>query len=267
MTPHLEVVVPVCDAESRVPIIIDHYARLGVRPLFIVDERSRDGSLALLESAGARVMAARSEHARVESLLFDAVPRIDRDWILRFDDDEAPTGALLDWIDRHLTEVGTAAVGFSRRWVGFGPDGRLRSSSCVRIDGRPGLDWQFRLFRPSAVRVIQDIHTPGFMLERHALAPEHVCFHHFSWIVRTSAERRARIAHYETQSAGAGCNFTAFYLPEDRDAAFYDFTPVPDPDIESLAHRLARARASRCAMPTVAAPTRLAWAWSNLLMP
>jgi hypothetical protein len=237
---HVQVIVPVCNAEHRIPFLIDHYAWLGLDPLFIVDERSRDRSLSILRSFEARVLVARSEYARVESLLFSALPAVHAEWILRFDDDEAPSGPLVHWIDRHLAGVTEPAVGFSRRWVRFDTAGRLQGSSCVHMHGRTQPDWQFRLFRPAAVRLIQDIHTPGFAVERYALAPEEACVHHFSWIVRSRDERRARIEDYERQSPGAGANFTEFYLPEERDPSFYNFTPVSDFRVEALARLLAR---------------------------
>lgn len=239
MPQHVQVIVPVCNAEHRIPSLVDHYAWLGLNPLFIVDGRSRDRSLSILRSFEARVIVARSEYARVESLLFSALPGIRAEWVLRFDDDEAPSGALVQWIDRHLAGVTEPAVGFSRRWVRFDAGGRLQGSSCVNMAGRSQPDWQFRLFRPAAVRLIQDIHTPGFAIERYALAPDEACFHHFNWIVKSRDERRTRMEDYERQSPGAGVNFTEFYLPEERDPSFYNFTPVCDPRVETLAHRLA----------------------------
>ena len=90
-------------------------------------------------------------------------------------------------------------MGFSRIWTRFDAGATLNGTSCVRIDGSPYPDWQFRLFRPGAVRLIEDIHTPGFILERHVLAPEDACFYHFDWIVRNYAERRAKMEKYEAQ--------------------------------------------------------------------
>lgn len=234
----IEVVVPVLNAERRIDWLIELYAGLGLRPLFIVDERSRDHSASLLRSRGARLRPARGDHARVESLLFNALPAIDSEWVLRFDDDEAPSRALVEWVGRHIPQADGSAVGFSRHWVRFDEETTLQGSSCVRVDGRPFPDWQFRLFRPAAVRLIQEIHTPGFVLERHTFAPDEACFYHLDWIVRSYAERRAKMEKYEAQSPGAGLNFAHFYLPEDRDPAFYATTPVANSEIKSLASRL-----------------------------
>ena len=234
----IDVVVPVRDAEARINWLVDLYSDLGLEPLFIVDQRTRDSSAALLSARGARVQFAQSDYPRVESLLFHALPTIETEWVLRFDDDEAPSQALVEWVSSHLRQPRGCAVGLARRWVGLDAAKALHGSSCTRVDGQPFPDWQFRLFRPAAVSLTTDIHTPGFVLEQRLFAPESACFFHFDWVVRTYAERRAKMEKYEAQSPGAGRNFAHFYLPEDHEPLFYAGTPVNDSKIQDLAHRL-----------------------------
>lgn len=235
---HLEIVVPVRDAEDRIAPLLDQYDSLGLRPLFIVDRDSRDRTLSILQSRHARLSIDRGEHPRVESLLFNAIPKIDARWILRFDDDELPTRRLLDWVNRHLAGLTEPVVGLPRLWVRVDSAGRLEGSFCDSTGGGTVPDWQFRLFRPAAVRLISDIHTPGFVLDRYALAPDDALLFHLNWIVRTHAERLEKVAGYDGQSPGAGRNFVHFYLPEDHDPASYHFVRVVDPDVEDVARRL-----------------------------
>lgn len=236
----LEIIVAVCDSEVWLPIIHDYYTALGLSPLFIVDRRSRDQSLSILRSRHARIWIKTGNHPRVESLLLSVIPRIDSQWILRFDDDEAPSRALLRWIGANLSSLNAPAVGLPRQWVRLDPTGQPQGSRCAQAGGAWGADRQYRLFQPKLLSLNDEMHTPGFKLGRCIDAPAEACMYHFDWIIRSYADRQVKIRRYEWQSAGGGQAFAAYYLPEDHDPDFYDFRPISDPDIAALARRLAR---------------------------
>lgn len=47
----------------------------------------------------------------------------DVQWVLRLDDDEFPSRALIDWILDRLDDLDTNIVGILRRWVRMGKNG------------------------------------------------------------------------------------------------------------------------------------------------
>jgi hypothetical protein len=229
----LEIVVPVYNAEPWLDVICDGYVALNIDPLFVVDSRSSDRSLDILVARECRVMIAKGEYPRVESLLFTLIPRLRNPWILRFDDDELPSKELIDWVRLNLSSLEAPAVSFPRHWVA--PD-RL-STGWVKSHGWD-LDRQFRLFASKRVKLIEEIHTPGFEAASTIAAPINACIYHFDWLVRDHDERLKKIQAYDGQREGAGSAFRKFYLPEDCDPDVYEFFPLDDPMIQNVASRL-----------------------------
>lgn len=231
----LEIIVAVCNAGRWLETICDGYADLNLNPLFVVDSRSSDRSLDILAARGHRVTAARGDHPRVESLLFALMPRLKNQWILRFDDDELPSRALIDWVGANLSRLEAPAVSFPRHWVAPAPfsPGWVKSQAW-------DLDRQFRLFATERVKPTERIHTPGFEVGASIAAPAPACIYHFDWIVRGPDERLRKVQAYDGQGEGAGSAFREFYLPEEFDPNFYNLSPLDDPLIESLVSRLAK---------------------------
>lgn len=238
----MEIIVPVCNAAGWIGVILNAYDALGVRPLFILDERSADDTGRILVGRGARLMTARGTHPRVESLLFSAIPNLRAPWILRFDDDELPSRALLDWVFARCANLPSSVAGFPRQWVWRLPSGALAGSFCAAASKAAGGsaldDRQHRLFRPDAVTLIEDLHTPGFSLTESVDAPAAAVIYHFDWLVRDHAARLKKVANYETQSPGNGTRYAAYYLPEDHDQAAYNFMPLADQTVTKICARL-----------------------------
>ncbi len=245
---NVEVIVPVCNAERWIAIILDGYRALGLDPLFILDTHSTDRTLALLVGENARVMIARGTHARVESLLFNAIPKLRSSWILRFDDDEMPSRALIDWVCANVNTLDVPFIGFARRWVWQqAPDGQFVTSHCAAASAAAGGDAtddrQFRLFLRRGVTLTEDLHSPGFAADSAPVAPPEAAIYHFDWLVRDRAAREAKIIRYEEQSPGYGWRYAAYYLPEDQEPGFYDFQPLADTAVLALAQSLVETQA------------------------
>ncbi len=220
MSPHAEwrIVVPTRNSGQWIRQFIQEYRRLGVQPLYLLDNRSSDDTGLILREEGVEVITVALAADRVEaamSLIPESCPST---WVLRLDDDELPSAALLSWIEAHLSAVQTDAVAVHRRWCLFGRDGIMRYSRAEMFywnDNRPELlDPQTRLFRPDRVRYANQIHTPGFSVPLFEVAPSFAPIFHFDWILRSLSERLNKIHNYEAQEPGAGSNFAHFYLPE-----------------------------------------------------
>jgi len=238
----LEIIVPVCNAERWIGTILEAYDAMGLRPLFILDTRSADRTAEILAVRRARVLPATGRHARVESLLFTVVPSLRSPWLLRLDDDELPSRALLAWVAGNLHGLPTSVAGFPRQWVRRLEAGGWATSFCAGASRAAGgtaeEDRQHRLFRRDAVALREDLHTPGFDLPAVTEAPSGAVIYHFDWLVRCRDERLRKIAAYDRQSPGNGTRFAAYYLPEDHDASLYAFTPLSDPAARTLASRM-----------------------------
>jgi hypothetical protein len=232
MPADFDIIVPVCNAQNWLPFILDAYQRLKLDPLFIVDQRSQDASLDLLISCGARRMVAPSgEQPTVESLLFPILHILQSKYILRLDDDELPSQALLSWITAHFNEFSEPAIALPRRWVASPAGGHL-----MMTGGQSGLgvleaDFQYRLFQPKKIRPVTYLHSPGFELTGFATAPPEAVIYHLDWIVRSYQQRKAKVAVYDSIKPGLGQKTAKMSLPEDRNFSGYALRPLEDPVI------------------------------------
>jgi hypothetical protein len=239
----VEIVVPVWNASRWLPVICDAYVRLGVSPLYIVDGRSTDNSIEILLERDARIMIARGEHPRVESMMTKVVKQLDCEWILRFDDDELPSRGLIDWVRDNLQEMKADIVGFWRLWVYYAQATDEWMTTDMRVPyGDWGPDRQYRLFRREAVELTDHIHTPGFILKGELIAPKQAVMYHFDWVVRDYDERMLKLARYNAQYPDAGNSQKMAYLPEDHDIGVYEVVLLGDRDIESASAALRAAR-------------------------
>ena len=114
LPPGIDVVVPVCNAARWINAICDGYDGLRLRPLFIVEARSSDDSLAILLGRNARAFTAQGEMPYVESLLSGIIPYFSSSWILRLDDDELPSSAMLRWVAGNVSHLQAPSVAFPR---------------------------------------------------------------------------------------------------------------------------------------------------------
>jgi hypothetical protein len=131
------------------------------------------------------------------------------DWVLRLDDDEVPSRALLDGL-RSLADPSVTHVWLPRRWLYGGED--------TYLDAWPWVpDFQLRLSvnDPRLVRFPAVRHIPVEVAGPARYASEPI--YHLD-LLRPRAERERKVADYDRERPGmriAGLAFNqAFYLPE-----------------------------------------------------
>ncbi len=255
-----QLVVPTRDSARRLPSFLLAYRSLGLRPLYMLDSRSTDDTAAVLRAAGADVVAVEPEVDRVEGMIgFIATMCRGTRWVLRLDDDEFPSAAMLAWIAANLGDTTRAIISFPRWPCLVGDDGVPCYATVEPFFWRwerPDLcDPQPRLFRPDRVSYGNTaIHSPGFDIAAEGFAPAAAQFCHFDWVVRTAAERIAKIRDYEAQSAGAGLEYLHQYLPEAATPGRYRRLKIEDPGIAALARRLSEERLTRLLGPCPISP-------------
>lgn len=237
----IQVIVCTRDSEAWLGTFIVAWQRLGTVPLYVVDSHTRDATRAILRLHAVPFIEIQPEAARVEDILWRAASYVTAAWILRIDDDELPSRALLTWMNRTVPDLTADAVYVPRRWAWY-------ASGCACYAQPADFFWhsqradlvdpQLRLFRPSAVAWRSDIHTPGFDAPTIAYAPSDAYICHFDWLVHNEAARRTKIACYDQQRPGAGTGNAHFYLPEQRPVHDLRLTPFETAEFAMLVEAL-----------------------------
>jgi hypothetical protein len=241
-SPIYRIVVPTRDSARWIGTFHREYQRLGVEPVYLFDLRSRDRTGDILKELGAEAISITPKYDRVECMLA-ATLDIPTEWVVRFDDDELPSMALIEWLNRNLETIVAPCVAISRRELLVYAD-QLCFSRMEPFYFHPQdptfLGPQWRGFRPASVCFTETIHTAGFDVADFATVPQSTYFVHFDWLLRTVQQRRAKIQHYERQSAGGGWRFAQFYLPEMLLPESSRWTPMGTDEFDSLVAEISR---------------------------
>ncbi len=230
-------VIPSRDGLPHVFLIAREYVRLDLAPHYFVDGRSSG----LFRGTAPRLLAHTTllspTGASIEEMLPEIVARTSAPWVLRIDDDEAPSLALRTWLADVTPAADKTVIAFPRRAVRFDEGAPVYARSIPKLTE---YDYQYRAFRRASAVFDPTLHTAGirFSGTQVVYAPPDCCLYHFDWIVRTRAQREAKLFHYESLKHGSWDSFDFQYLPEDFSAALYDYTPLDDPEIARLAKRL-----------------------------
>lgn len=177
----------------------DDYAQRFVARL--AQDTDLVGARLRVETDGAGITSA----GYIESILDEAVAQCDTDYILRIDDDETLSLALLEWLRAGKYRAADHWA-FVRRnlWPTAGsyitnrplyPDLQTRLSVKAKSGGRPG------------------VHQ-GSPYGTGRLAPEGCAIDHHKFVARGRAEREALVRHYDQISPGVGETHIMFSLPE-----------------------------------------------------
>jgi hypothetical protein len=233
------IVIPTRDGGRWLQTFSQAYRRLGVHPLYLLDSRTCDDSRAILARAGAEFMEVAAEHDRGEDVLWRGAEAADAEWLLRIDDDEIPSAALIRWIEQVGVHRQEPSIYVSCRTVWHG--GYSRLEGFYFNHSRPDfLMPQPRFFRPDRVRYTDALHTAGIETDGTGWAPDAAYYLHFDWLVRSMAERLAKLARYEAQRPGGGRDFAHFSIPELQDFDRLRITSLESDEFAPLLSELAR---------------------------
>lgn len=241
------VIIPTRNSERWIIPFYQAYRRMGIEPIYLLDQRSDDRTNMLLRQIGANVHPVMPRYDRVEAMLQVTREFAGNEWVIRLDDDELPSSALIAWLNYNIADIQESSLAISRRDVIL-REGSLHYSRMELYYFHPQhptfLDPQWRGFIPNRVNFTNAIHTPGFDITTYVTAPAKAYFVHFDWILRSWDERMAKLRRYEAQSAGSGWKFAQFYLPELHDTASARWTPL---DTDEYASLLAELRLNQAA--------------------
>ena len=156
----------------------------------------------------------------------------DGDWILRFDDDEAPSRMLLKSLPELISRREPMQYGMPRRWL-FG-------STAAWISQWPWTpDYQFRLVRnlPGALRFPALLHEPLEVLGELSLVD--VPLYHSELLLAGLDERREKRAAYEARRPeirNGQFPTNGYYVPEDFGDLATETTPAEDLEVIEAVH-------------------------------
>jgi len=225
--------IPTRDSGRWIGHFLDAYRENGIDPLYIVDARTTDNTIKILESKNARFHLCMPAADFVESgMISFAISHIRTPWSLRFDDDEFPSRTLLQNLDGMCANETAAAWFLPRREISKIEDRFVYSRFPARyhyfLSGGK-IEWaltpQLRLLRNAAVEFIQEIHTPGVRIPQASrLAANEHFFVHCKNLLLSPSERLNKIinySHYDTRRAWSA---TDEYLPEIFDPELFRFS-------------------------------------------
>lgn len=247
--PEYQLVVPTRDSARWIGQFFEAYREIGVSPLYLVDTRTADRTAGILSALGAEILPVTPTADRVESMISVISTLVEKEWVLRLDDDEFPSVALIRWLGSGLSTIRENSVAISRRDCLLSADGQVLYS---RLEDYywESRDYSFlcpqwRLYRHKSVNYTSDLHTPGFIVRGLQFAPPDCHFVHFDWILRSFAERQEKLEQYERQSKGKGRPFARYYLPELHHPRDLRLARMESSEFTPLAHSIARLSLSR----------------------
>ena len=232
----MTLVVPTINSASWIGEIFHFYREVGVDPLFAIDTRSSDGT-EKCSPISARAWR-RSPLLRAASIAFPAIAASSpTEWLLRLDDDELPSGALLRWLGEVDLDAPVDVYGFPRCQLVLDEKQRLMRSRFISFGPAAEFDRQWRMFRRDRAVYSDQLHSPGLVIQSGAGAPDDALILHFDWIIRSYEERLSKFARYRDQSGNAALRARHYGIWEDIPLAWHAFEPVESEKLAAFARR------------------------------
>ena len=240
-----DLIIPTRDSGKFVGVFLQAYRKLGIEPLYIVDARSVDNTRDVLLALGARARSYEpfADFAEAGMVEFGAKAAC-AEWIWRLDDDEFPSRALVDWIER--AEVRAPVVGACRREVHFHRGKYVYSRWPTRLkeDDQNAVDYQFRIFNRDAVRYLHQVHTPGFELPPDApKIPGDIFMIHLNCILHGVEYRLSKVRNYARHDKELSWTVIDESLPEYLDGRLQDYRDDGLAEFSNLFASLSQPRA------------------------
>ena len=228
---------PTRDSAAHVGILLEHFRRAGIGVQVFVDAGSVDDTLAVCRRSGHDTREVANPEGRTEAMVAAITEGARTDWVLRLDDDELPTDAMIAAVNRCVAGDPADKHAF-----------RLRHCCLHRAGGLAGIRFyedpphdQLRLYHRRHVRFDPALHSPGIDIERRRVVEPGAYFVHLQWVVKSRAERAAKVARYDAHRAGAGSEWREYYLVEDNAAALRSAYLLRAPEFDRTARALHRA--------------------------
>jgi glycosyltransferase involved in cell wall biosynthesis len=234
----LTIAIPTINSERYLDIVLEFYREHGFPVTVFVDDRSNDNTLAVAERSAAIVVPISNPGRFVaEGLIEQMSEHCRTKWMLRIDDDELPTLAMMKFVEKTISEKRTVVCAFPRNQCAVSRSGRLLN--CIGVSPLEHRQW--RLYQPTKMNYVRGLHTPGFALDgslEESNAPSEAKMIHLDWAVHTYEERRRKVERYDAHIPNAGTKWRSFYLYEEEPAARQRFTELASPEFDGTCRKI-----------------------------
>lgn len=210
-----------------------------------MDEKSSDGTFELLNERIGRGSEVRWLPNRASTIIENVIEFMSKDagtpWVLRIDDDELPSTALLRFCKEAVEQPHADVYAFLLHQCIVTASGRL-----FALREAPGP--HRRLYCVNRVCYTDRVHSAGFEEGTNlAVAPEEACRIHLDWVVHSYAERKAKVERYDAHTTGSGTAYRDLYLFEERGLSANQLKAIDLPEFHQVCRVLAARFPERCA--------------------
>ena len=234
----ITVVVPTFNSASWIAELVQAYRDIGIDPLFAVDSRTTDNTVSVLAASDARFVCVASTEPRVEALMPALAASAPTTWILRFDDDELPSGELIRCINGLDLDSAPSVYGFPHCHLRLEGQECLQRSRFIAFGPSADFDRLWRLFRKDRITFDGRLHTPGIVIQNTARAPNAAMILHFDWIIRNHETRLKKFERYRLQCDASARKVRHVAIWEDIPLSWHRFEPVPSERLTAFARRI-----------------------------
>ncbi len=226
MRDRFRLIIPTRDSAAWIGAILDRHLSLGVSPLVVIDTRTSDNTRDIVLSRGVSFLefTPRGDYPEAGMLEF-AAENAGADWVLRLDDDELPSRALVEFVGSVGVKSKNQCWFFERREL-YREDGRVvfsQSPGKYPLPDYPQyLQPMGRLHHVDRVNYLEEVHTVGFReLKLFGFAPKDAFIVHLNCLLNSFSRRLSKVLRYEEIKPGVSWALADEYLPELFDADFH----------------------------------------------
>jgi hypothetical protein len=219
------VVIHVTKSEAWLGQVMDFYRDAGLVPVFTVDARTSEEARKVLSTRGAACIDIRDDH-RGDASTSDEFRNIETPWLLRVDDDELPTPALLNFVDKAADYSTEFEWGFSRLHCRYDRSSGLQYSRFLPYGPFAGVGREWRLTARSSRQK-----------ERRAAIADAILLS-FDWVVRPFAERVTRLQAGEVPADQLALSLASLHMHESIPESWHMFTSLPGKQYVEFAQKI-----------------------------
>lgn len=240
MNDDLTIAIPTINSERYLDIVLEFYQDHGFPVTVFVHNRSVDNSLAVAKRSAATVVPLRNPCEFVaEGLIEEMSEHCRTKWMLRIDDDELPSLAMMKFVKQAISEESTIVCGFPRNQCAVSESGRLLNCNAIS----PLEHRQWRLYQPARMTYVHGVHTPGFEVDgnrRESHAPFEASMIHLDWALHSYDERRHKVERYDAHTPNAGTRWRSYYLYEENPSALSSLIELDFPEFRKSCAEISR---------------------------
>ena len=231
----LTIAIATINSARYIDIILRYYREHGIAVTLFVDDRSVDDSLGKARELAPDAISASNPGGFIAEDLLEKMSRAcPTKWLLRIDDDELPSLAMMDFVRNAVRNDTPDVYAFPRQQCAVSRKGALlRHGEVSPLDHR-----QWRLYQPARVEYTRGLHTPGIVWDEQAravTAPLETSLIHLDWAVHSYDDRRRKMERYDAHTANAGTKWRSYYLYEEEPFAPATFSELPWPEFRQTA--------------------------------